>query len=120
MVSEPVKPAHETGKPAHEPDQKPAHFSTEPEQTGSLKPARRESVREWWELRVTGRKDGKTLKEIARADYEAFCRGRGEEPVSSTAFGLEIKKLGALKSENDRRYYYGIVLKAPLKLVSAK
>jgi hypothetical protein len=123
VAVKPAQPAHEPEKLAHDPVQNQLTFDPEPEQTGtetgSLRPARRESVRQWKELRVTDRKGGKTLKSTARADYEAFCRARGEEPVNPTLFGNEIKKLGAEKAQNDRRYYYGIVLKPPLKLVKS-
>ena len=115
----PAEPDQKLTQLTHEPVHELIQMSTEPVQTDSLLPPRKESVREWKELRITDRKGSKTLKSAARSDYEAFCSDRGEEPVNATAFGLEINKLGAQKSNKDKRHYYGIVLKTPLKLVKA-
>ena len=121
MLSQPemettsVKLVQTGSKPAHEIEQ----TGVKPAQTSSLRPPRRESVAEWKMARATDRKDGKCLTATAISDYETWCRNRGEEPVSPTLFGIEIKKLGVRKPDNDRRYYHGIVLKPSLKLVSA-
>ena len=115
----PVELVQTGSKPAHEIEQTGVKPAYEPAQSPTLRPSRRESVAEWKLARATDRKDGKCLTTAAISDYETWCRKRGEEPVSSTLFGIEIKKLGVRKPDNDRRYYHGIVLKPSLKLVSA-
>ena len=85
----------------------------------ALRRARPKSVAEWKMAYTTDRKTGKCLESAARADYDAFCKDRGEEPVNGTVFGYEIKRLGVTKTDTDKRFYFGMDLKPSLRLVEA-
>lgn len=114
-----VEPVREPEQPMREPVQtenKRERFTPEPEKI-TLRPARRESVREWFKLHCSNSTGSKTPKDKARGNYEAWCADNGEEPVTASMFGIEIAKLGATKRKEDSRNYYDISLKPNLTVV---
>lgn len=55
----------------------------------------------------------RALVSKVREAYESWCRGNGIEPVSSTRFGLDVKRAGIVQQRSSgRRYYVGLTIRA--------
>jgi hypothetical protein len=63
-------------------------------------------VARWAKVSLVRRKGSYTLVADVRADFEAYCRARGEEPLNPTAFGKEMTRLefGRRKVGGQLRY----------------
>ena len=90
-----------------------------PPQGNELKPARRESVGEWFNARMNRSKNRSIPAGQAYAWYCAYAKEIGENPVTQALFGREMRKLGIEKKEGSYPAYLGIAPKPALVMASA-